>query len=120
MMPMNVYIGGQKVPMVLGRDETGALLYPLCGVMEWRDYACTYAAGSWQLLSLDGQSEIALMTDGSEGLCAQAMGSADGVLFLADAESRVYAYGQEAYVTAPLLHKLGLTVLMVNGVPVIH
>ena len=83
-------------------------------------YEYLYAAGSWQLLSFDRQHEIALMTDGSEGLCAQAMGSADGVLFLADAESRVYAYGKEAYVTAPLLHKLGLTVLMVSGVPVIH
>ena len=48
------------------------------------------------------------------------MGSADGVLFLTDAESRVYVYGQEAYVTARLLEKLGMTVLIVAGVPVIH
>ena len=83
-------------------------------------YQTMYAAGSWQLMSLDGKHEIALMTDGKDGLCAQAMGSADGVLFLSDAESRVYVYGQEAYVTASMLHKMGMTVLNVAGVPVIH
>lgn len=117
---MELYAGDRAVTLMLGRDEKGELLYPLCGVMGHMGYECLYAAGSWQLLSLDGKTEIALMTDGQEGLCAQAMGSADGVLFLADAESRVYGYGQEAYVTAPLLEKLGLTVLVVSGVPVIH
>ena len=63
---------------------------------------------------------IALMTDGQDGLCRQAMGSADGVLFLSDAAARVYVYGEEAYVTAALLSHLGLNVLIVNGTPVIH
>ena len=117
---MEVYAGNKAVTLMIGRDEKGEMLYPLCGVMGHIGYECLYAAGSWQLLSLDGKREIALMTDGSEGLCAQAMGSADGVLFLSDAESRVYVYGQEAYVTARLLEKIGMTVLIVAGVPVIH
>ena len=49
-----------------------------------------------------------------------AMGAFDGVLFLTDESNRVYAYAQEAYVTAPLLEQLGVTVLLVNGTPVIH
>ena len=117
---MELYAGDKAVTLTLGRDESGEALYPLCGVLGHMGYEYLYAAGSWQLLSLDGEHEIALMTDGQTGLCAQAMGSAGGVLFLADAESRVYVYGQEAYVTAPLLEKLGLTVLSVSGVPVIH
>jgi len=53
-------------------------------------------------------------------LCAGAMGTVQGVIFLTDADSRVYVYGEEAYVTAPLLHKLGVSCLLVGDVPVIH
>ena len=115
-----LYVDDKPVALMLGRDDAGALLYPLCGVLGHMDYTHTYAAGSWQLTSLSGDSEIALMTDGCDGLCPQAMGSANGVLFLADEESRVHVYGQEAYVTAPLLEQLGCSVLLVNGTPVIH
>ena len=60
------------------------------------------------------------MTDGQPGLCAGAMGSIDGVIFLADEAARVYVYGEEAYVTAQMLGKLDVNCLLVGGVPVIH
>ena len=119
MQEMDVYVNGQKISMMLGSDETGELLYPLCGVMAWMDYAYTHAAGSWQLVrALDGE-EIALMTDGQDGLCENAMGAFGGMLFLSDDQSRVYVYGEEAYVTDDLLGQMGVSVLMVEGVPVI-
>ena len=46
--------------------------------------------------------------------------SSGGVLFLADELCRVYVYGDEAYVTAPLLAKLGIDCLLVGDTPVIH
>ena len=115
-----VYIDEREVTLALGRDERGELLYPLCGVMGWLDYGYTYAAGSWQLIHRETGSEIALMTDGKDGLCAGAMGSANGVIFLADDQCRVYVFGEEAYLTAATLRKLGLSVVVVNGTPVIH
>ena len=114
-----VYINGQKVQMTLGSDETGELLYPLCGVMAWMDYAYTHEAGSWQLVHMYSGAEIALMTDGRSGLSENAMGACDGVLFLADDQSRVYVYGEEAYVTDDLLGQMGVSVFLVEGVPVI-
>ena len=115
-----LYVADEPVTLMLGRDDAGERLYPLCGVMGRLGYTAACAAGSWQLTHLSGESEIALMTDGQDGLCQQAMGSADGVLFLSDETARVYVYGEEAYVTAPLLAHLGLNVLIVNGTPVIH
>ena len=41
-------------------------------------------------------------------------------LFLADELCRVFIYGDEAYVTAPLLAKLGVDCLLVGDTPVIH
>ena len=117
---MPVFIDEREVALTLGRDERGELLYPLCGVMGWLDYGYTYAAGSWQLIHRETGSEIALMTDGKDGLCAGAMGSANGVIFLADDQCRVYVFGEEAYLTAATLRKLGLSVVVVNGTPVIH
>ena len=117
---MPVFIDEREVALTLGRDERGELLYPLCGVMGWLDYGHTYAAGSWQLIHRETGKEIALMTDGQDGLCVGAMGSANGVIFLADDQCRVYVFGEEAYLTAPALRKLGLSVVVVNGTPVIH
>lgn len=115
-----LYVDDLPVTLMLGRDDAGERLYPLCGVMGRLGYTATHAAGSWQLTHLSGESEIALMTDGQDGLCRQAMGSADGVLFLSDEAARVYVFGEEAYVTASLLSHLGLNVLIVNDTPVIH
>ncbi|MGN0995849.1 MAG: peptidoglycan-binding protein [Candidatus Ventricola sp.] len=115
-----LYVADAPVTLMLGRDDAGERLYPLCGVMGRLGYTATCVSGSWQLTHLSGESEIALMTDGQNGLCQQAMGSADGVLFLSDEEARVYVYGEEAYVTAALLSRLGLNVLIVNDTPVIH
>lgn len=120
MEEMTLFVGERELALAVGRDETGELLYPLCGVLGAMGYAYTYEAGSWQLLREEDFSEIALMTTGEPGLQAQALGSFDGVLFLADESARVYGYGAEAYVTAPVLETLGLSVLMVNGTPVIH
>ena len=114
-----VYVGGEKRDMVLGRDEAGETLYPLCGVMGWLDYQYTCGGGSWQLLRAQDGAEIALMTDGQDGLSAGAMGAYNGMIFLADDSARVYVYGQEAYVTDDVLGLMGVSVLVVEGVPVI-
>ena len=114
-----VYVGEAKRDMVLGRDESGETLYPLCGVMGWLGYAYTCEAGSWMLLRAEDGAEIALMTDGQDGLSIGAMGAYNGVIFLADDDARVYVYGQEAYVTDDMLGLMGAGVLMVEGVPVI-
>ena len=116
---MEIYVDDRPVVLFVGREQE-ELLYPLCGVMGHMGYDCTYAAGSWQLSPVADGSEIALMTDGRDGLCAGAMGSVDGVIFLADEAARVYVYGGEAYVTAGLLEKLDVSCLLVGGVPVIH
>ena len=117
---MQAFIDEREVTLVFGRDEGGELLYPLCGVMAWLDYEYSYAAGSWQLVQRETGEEIALMTDGRDGLCAGAMGSAGGVIFLADDACRVYVYGEEAYLTAATLRRLGLSVVVASGTPVIH
>lgn len=120
MESVKVYIGERQTELMFGRDEAGALLYPMCGVMEWLGYESTYAAGSWQLVREQDGREAALMTDGQDGLCRTAMGSADGVIFLADEESRVYVYGTEAYLTEAMLRQLGLSVVLVGDTPVIN
>ena len=103
-----------------GTRSGGESVKTLCGVMGKLGYEVAYAAGCWQLVREEDGSEIALMTAGETGLCEGAMGSADGVVFLTDAQSRVYAYAGEAWVSTPLLESLGVTVLDVNGTPVIH
>lgn len=118
--PTKLFVDDVEMELYVGTAEDGALLYPLCGVLEKLGYESRYEAGSWQLTGPEGEPELALMTDGQEGACEGAMGALDGVIFLMDEESRVYAYSGEAYVTAPLLEKLGVTCLLVGGVPVIH
>ena len=120
MEQMEIYVDDRPFMLFVGKDENGELLYPLCGVMGHMGYEHIYAAGSWQLRSIDGGSEIALMTDGVDGLCTAAMGSVDGVIFLADELARVYVYGEEAYVSADMLRKMDVSCLLVGGVPVIH
>ncbi|MED9820800.1 MAG: peptidoglycan-binding domain-containing protein [Christensenellales bacterium] len=115
-----MFVEDVETELYVGTAEDGALLYPLCGVLEKLGYESRYEAGSWQLTGPEGEPELALMTDGQEGACEGAMGALDGVIFLTDEESRVYAYSGEAYVTAPLLEKMGVTCLLVGGVPVIH
>ncbi len=117
---MEIYVDDKPVMLFAGKAEDGELLYPLCGVMGHMGYEYTYAAGSWQLTPIAEGEEIALMTDGKDGLCAGAMGSVGGVIFLADDAARVYVYGEEAYVSAQLLNKLNVSCLLVGGVPVIH
>jgi len=119
---MQMYIGDgdEPVSLIAGRDDQGRVLYPLCGVMSHMGYEYAYAAGSWQLTRTRDGAEIALMTDGSDGLQPMAMGSFDGVLFLTDEQSCVYAYAQEAYVTEPLMEQLGVSVQLVGTIPVIH
>ena len=114
----DAYIGGRKAALVLGEDE-GETLYPLSGVLQWLGYDSAYAAGSWQFVHREDGTEIALMTDGKDGLCAGAMGSYGGTIFLSDGLSRVYVFGPEAYVTQTLLGQLEIDVLVVEGVPVI-
>lgn len=120
MEQMEVYVDDQPLQLFVGRTDEGELLYPLCGVMGHMGYECAYAAGSWQLTPIADGDEIALMTDGQSGLCAAAMGSIGGVIFLADDAARVYVYGEEAYVTGEMLQRLNLSCLLVGGVPVIH
>ena len=117
---MEIYVDDKAVMLFVGKTQEGELLYPLCGVMGHMGYECTYMAGSWQLAPIGEGEEIALMTDGKDGLCAGAMGSIGGVIFLADDAARVYVYGEEAYVTGDMLKRLNVSCLLVGGVPVIH
>ena len=117
---MEVYVEDRPVMLFVGKTQEGELLYPLCGVMGHMGDECAYESGSWQLTPVAEGVEIALMTDGSDGLCTGAMGSVGGVIFLADESAQVYAYGGEAYVSAALLNKLDVSCLLVGGVPVIH
>lgn len=115
-----VYVGDLSIALALGRAEDGETLYPLCGVLSHLGYDYTVGAGSWQLSREKDGAQIALMTDGAQGLCAGAMGSYNGVIFLADDTSRVYSYGGEAYVTEALLERMGVSVIVVGNTPVIH
>lgn len=117
---MEIYVEDVPTMLAIGTAENGERLYPLCGVMGHMGYTCEYNAGCWQLTSPKGDHEIALMTGGESGLCEGAMGSSNGVLFLADETSRIYAYGEEAYVTVPVLARLGVSCLQVGEVTVIH
>ena len=117
---VQLYIDEMPYVLLLGRTEEGELLYPLCGVLGHMGYEYTAAGGSWQMKSIVTGNEIALMTDGGDGPQAGAMGFSGGVLFLADELCSVYVYGNEAYVTAPLLAKLGVDCLLVGDTPVIH
>ena len=86
---------------------------------------CGNMGGALVKAAARGGARIALYDLDEEkvnALCAQtgAMGSSGGVLFLADELCRVYVYGDEVYVTAPLLAKLGIDCLLVGDTPVIH
>jgi len=120
MEEMELYIDEMPYTLMLGRTQDGALLYPLCGVLSHMGYEYSAENGSWQFRSIVNGNEIALMTDGSDGEQPGAMGMSAGVLFMADGESRVVVYGEEAYVTAPLLAHIGVDCLLVGGTPVIH
>lgn len=115
-----LFIGEERATLLLGQEAEGALLYPLCGVMQRLGYEYTAAAGSWQLTREADGSEIAIMTAGGDGLCDGAMGSVNGVVFLAGGELRAWAYGGELYGTQALLETLGVSVLDVNGTPVLR
>ncbi len=116
---VELYVGDRQVTLMLGREQE-EWLYPLCGVLSHMGFEYMAAGGSWQLVStLDG-SEIALMTAGVEGLNPGAMGACNDAVFLADDDARVYVFGEEAYVTEALLKRLGVSVLLVGGTPVIH
>lgn len=117
---MEVYVDDRPFTLMVGRDEAGSLLYPLCGVLSHMGYEYIYAGGTWQLTGLGDDPEVVLMTDGQEGLSASAMGSCGGVIFLTDDLMRVYIYEEEAYVTAELLKQLGFSAIIVGGTPVIH
>ena len=103
-------IGGNETELMLGEDEQGEALYPLCGVFTHLGFDASGEAGSWQLARETDGREIALMTDGQKGFCESAMLSVDGVILLMDAERRVAVYGGEAYVTRATLEACGLDV----------
>ena len=110
METLEATVAGTRAKLMIARDDAGEALYPLCGVMARLGYEYIYDAGNWQLSrELDG-SELALLTDGKDGLCAGAMGSANGVLFLADEARRVWVFGEEAYVSAATLEAFGARV----------
>ena len=88
--------------------------------MQRLGYEYAAAAGSWQLTREADGSEIAIMTAGGDGLCDGAMGSVNGVVFLTGGELRAWAYGGELYGTQALLETLGVSVLDVNGTPVLR
>ena len=115
-----VYVGDQQIELMLGRTQEEERLYPLCGVFSHLGYDYVHEAGSWQLARSRDGAQSALMTSGEKGMNPGAMGSYNGVVFLADEESCVYVHGAEAYVTEALLERLGVSVLLVGDTPVIH
>lgn len=115
-----VYVGDLKIELLLGTDENGERLYPLCGVLSHMGYEYAHEAGSWRLTRARDGAEIALMTAGMAGINPGAMGSYDGVIFLADDTARVYVYGSEAYLTEAMLERMGVSVILVGDTPVIH
>lgn len=103
-------VAGTPVTLMIGVDEAGERLYPLCGIAEFLRYEYAYNDGAWQLIHKDNGTEIAVMTQGESGLCEGAMIACSGKVILSDAQNRVYAYAGEVYVTAPLLSQLGFIV----------
>lgn len=111
MREADVSIEGKNVDLVLGQSEQGETLYPLCGVMKYFGYDCTWdEKGGWQLVEEETGAQCAVMTDGTQGLCKDAMMLVNGVILLTDDEHVVYAYGGEAYLNAALFAKLGVEV----------
>ena len=111
MREADVSIEGKSVDLVLGQSEQGETLYPLCGVMKYFGYDCTWdEKGGWQLVEEETGAQCAVMTDGTQGLCKDAMMLVNGVILLTDDEHVVYAYGGEAYLNAALFAKLGVEV----------
>lgn len=111
MREADVSIEGKSVDLVLGQSEQGETLYPLCGVMKHIGYDCTWdEKGGWQLVEEETGAQCAVMTDGTQGLCKDAMMLVNGVILLTDDEHVVYAYGGEAYLNAALFAKLGVEV----------
>ena len=115
MSELDFSIDGQNVRLTVGRTEQGETLYPLFGVLERLGYDCTYDDnGGWQLVQRDTGAQIAVMTDGSDGLCENALAIVDGVILLSDDSQQVYAYAGEAYLNAAMLDKLGVTVTLLG------
>ena len=111
MREADVSIEGKSVDLVLGQSEQGETLYPLCGVMKYFGYDCTWdEKGGWQLVEEETGAQCAVMTDGTQGLCKDAMMLVNGVILLTDDEHVIYAYGGEAYLNAALFAKLGVEV----------
>ena len=111
MREAGVSIEGKNVDLVLGQSEQGETLYPLCGVMKYFGYDCTWdEKGGWQLVEEETGAQCAVMTDGTQGLCKDAMALVNGVILLTDDEHVIYAYGGEAYLNAGMLTKLGVEV----------
>ncbi|MEE0299091.1 MAG: hypothetical protein UD963_07365, partial [Christensenellales bacterium] len=111
MRKANVSIDGKSVDLILGQSEQGETLYPLCGVMSRMGYDCTWdEKGGWQLVEAETGVQCAVMTDGTQGLCKDAMALVNGVILLTDDEHVIYAYGGEAYLNAGMLTKLGVEV----------
>lgn len=115
MREMDFSINGQNIRLAVGRTETGETLYPLVGVMERLDYDCAYDGnGGWQLVQQETGAQMAVMTDGSDGLCENALAIVDGVILLSDDSQRVYAYAGEAYLNDAMMDKLGVSVMLLG------
>lgn len=113
-------VGGNTVTLAIGRDEQGEALYPLCGALSHLGFEYAYAAGSWQFARESDGAELALMTDGQDGLCAGALCAVDGVIFLTDEARRLYVYGTEAYGTQALLEAFGVRVLPLKDMTILQ
>lgn len=115
MREMDFSINGQNIRLAVGQTETGETLYPLVGVMERLDYDCAYDGnGGWQLVQQETGAQMAVMTDGSDGLCENALAIVDGVILLSDDSQRVYAYAGEAYLNDAMMDKLGVSVMLLG------
>ena len=115
MREMDFSINGQNIRLAVGQTETGETLYPLVGVMERLDYDCAYDGnGGWQLVQQETGAQMAVMTDGSDGLCKNALAIVDGVILLSDDSQRVYAYAGEAYLNDVMMDKLGVSVMLLG------
>ena len=104
-----IKINGRQTKLVLGRDETGTVLYPVSGVLGYMLFNEVVMSGSYQYYNaLDGR-EITIITTATNGRCEDLMGAIDGYLFLPE-DAVVYAWDGELYASKGLWNQLGCLV----------
>lgn len=105
----DIKINGRQTKLMLGKDESGTLLYPISGVLGFMLYDAAVIPGSYTFTRALDRHEITLMTEVTSGLCNDLMGAIDGYLFL-PGDAAVYAWDGELYASRDFWNQLGCLV----------